>query len=231
MEVIKFLPRVTGEDKKNIALKNNMVPCVIYGKNYKPQSMSVDSKIISSFIKDNGFYSKIFSVELNGKTEKVLPKEVQFHPVSNNIIHLDFMRVQDTTKVTVEVPINFLNRDTCPGIKQGGVLNIVRRVVELSCSANQIPEKLEFDLIDSQIGDSIKISNIVLPENVKPTITDRNFVIATLAPPTIEVEPEKTAEEVAEEGEGEKTGEGADKEEITESKKEEKAEDKKEDSK
>ena len=149
----------------------------------------------------------------------------------DNIIHLDFMRVQDTTKVTVEVPINFLNRDTCPGIKQGGVLNIVRRVVELSCSANQIPEKLEFDLIDSQIGDSIKISNIVLPENVKPTITDRNFVIATLAPPTIEVEPEKTAEEVAEEGEGEKTGEGADKEEITESKKEEKAEDKKEDSK
>ena len=113
------------------------------------------------------------------------------------------MRIQDNTKVTVEVPVNFLNREKCPGIKQGGVLNIVRRSIELKCNANKIPEILEFDLIESDIGDSIKISNINLPNEVNPTITDRDFVVATLVPPTVEAEPEKAeGEEDAEKAEG-----------------------------
>ena len=109
--------------------------------------------------------------------------------------------MQDDTKVTVEVPVEFLNQDICPGLKQGGVLNLVRRFVELACNANNIPAKLQFDLVNSEIGDAIKISNIELPEGVKPTITDRDFVVATLVPPTIEVEPEP--EEKTEEGEEE----------------------------
>ena len=170
---------------------------------------AIDSKTITPLIRKNDFYSKILEVELDGKNEKLLPKDVQFHPVNDNVIHIDFMRVQGDTKVTVEVPVNFLNRESCPGIKKGGVLNTVRRVVGLNCNASQIPDKLEFDLINSEIGDSVKISNFSLPEGVKPTITDRDFVIATLVPPTVEAEPETEAKEGEEESE--KTEEGEDK--------------------
>ena len=109
--------------------------------------------------------------------------------------------MQENTKVNVEIPIEFLNQEKCPGLKKGGVLNTVRRLVELTCNANNIPNKLEFDLIESEIGDAVKISNIKLPEGVSPTITDRDFVIATLVPPTVEVETktEETSEESTEE--------------------------------
>jgi large subunit ribosomal protein L25 len=117
--------------------------------------------------------------------------------------------VQDDTKVTVDVPVEYLNQEVCPGLKQGGVLNLVRRFVELSCNANNIPEKLQYDLIESEIGDSIKISNIELPEGVKPTITDRDFVVSTLVPPTIEIEEEKPEEEGEEGVEGAEGAEGA----------------------
>ncbi len=213
MEKIKLIPRTKKDGTIKELLKNKKIPCVVYGKNIETQKLSIELKTVDTLVKNNTFYSKILSVELNNKTEKVLPKEVQFHPVSDNVIHIDFMRVQDTTKVTVEVPVNFLNRSKCPGIKQGGVLNTVRRVVEFVCNADNIPESIEFDLINSEIGDSIKISNINLPDGVKPTITDRDFVIATLVPPTIEAEPEKT-EETKEEGEGESaTAQGEDKKE------------------
>ena len=125
--------------------------------------------------------------------------------------------MQDDTKVTVDVPVEYLNEEVCPGLKQGGVLNLVRRSVEVSCNANNIPEKLQYDLIESEIGDAIKISNIELPEGVKPTITDRDFVVSTLVPPTIEVEEEKPEEEGVE---------GEDKEEKSQDK--DKKEDKKE---
>lgn len=206
MEVIKLISRTKKDGNTRSILNNNLIPCVVYGKNFKPQSLSIDSKIIIPFIKEIGFYSKIFSVELNGRVQKILPKEVQFNPVNDKVIHVDFMCVQDNTKVNVEIAINFLNRNICPGIKQGGVLNSVRRFVELSCSVNKIPAALEFDLKETEIGDSIKISNINLPEGVKPTIIDRDFVIATLAPPTIEIEEEKAEEKTEEtEGETEKT--------------------------
>ena len=133
-----------------------------------------------------------------------MPKNLQYDPVTDKLIHFDFLRVQDDTKVTVEVEVIFLNRETCPGLKKGGVLNLVRRLVELSCNANKIPEKLQFDLISSEIGDAIKISNIELPEGVEPTIKDRDFVIATLVPPTVEVE-ETKAEETEGDSETEKT--------------------------
>ena len=213
MDAIKFFSRSKNDGSTKNLLKNNKVPCVIYGKDSKTESYSIDSKAIGVLIKDASFYSKILSVELNGKKEQVLAKDVQFHPVSENIIHVDFMRVKDTTKVTVEVPVDFLNRDKCPGLKLGGVLNAVRRKIELVCNANKIPDMLKFDLINSEIGDSIKISNIELPEGVKPTITDRDFVVATLVPPTVEAEPE--TKEAEDEGET-KTEEEGDKKESKE---------------
>ena len=157
--------------------------------------ISFESKLLYKLIESGGFYSKILDLEIDGKHTKVLPKDLQYDPVSDNLIHFDFLKVQENTKVSVEVPVNFLNQDKCPGLKKGGVLNIVRRLVELICNANNIPEKLDFDLIDSDIGDAVKISNISLPENVQPSITDRDFVIATLVPPTVEAEPEEKKEE------------------------------------
>jgi large subunit ribosomal protein L25 len=228
MDVIQLSSRTKNDKKSKLVHKNKKVPGIIYGKKIESKKIFVDYKLISDLAKNKGFYSKILSIELNGNKEKVLPKEVQYHPITDNVIHIDFMRVQENTKVTVEVPVDFLNREICPGIKQGGVLNLVRRTVELRCIANMIPETLEFDLIDSEIGDSIKISNIKLPEGVWPTITGRDFVIATLVPPTIEAEPEKT-EEVTEgeekvEGDSEtkETSKEADKEDSTESKTESK---------
>ena len=146
------------------------------------------------------------------------------------MIDIDFLRVQENTKVAVEIPVEFQNQDKCPALKKGGVLNIVRRLVELVCNANNIPDKLIFDLKESEIGDAVKISNINLPEGVKPTITDRDFVIATLVPPTVEVE-EVKAEETEEEEKSE-TGDSKDKSEDQKEKVEDsKKEDKKEDSK
>ena len=143
---------------------------------------------------------------------------MQYHPVSDRLIHFDFLRVQENTKVNVEIPVEFLNQDKCPGLKKGGVLNTVRRLVELTCNANNIPSKLEFDLIESEIGDAVKISNINLPEGVIPTISDRDFVIATLVPPTVEVETK--TEEAAEEDATEKSEEN--KEETSDNKEENK---------
>ena len=155
----------------------------------------------------------------------MLPKILQFHPVTDKIIHLDLLRVKENTKVTVEVPVEFLNQDICPGLKKGGVLNVIRRNIELICNAKNIPELLQFDVAEIDIGDALKISNIQLPEGVHPTIRDRDFVIATIVAPTIEIEETKPEEEGEEGEEGVEAGvEG----EVTESAKEAKGEDKKE---
>lgn len=197
MENYKVLARSNNSGSNKSLLKKGFVPGIIYGKGTESTKIIFENKILQKLMDRGGFYTKILDLDIDGKAEKVLPKELQYHPVSDKLIHCDFLRVQENTKVTVEVPIEFLNQESCPGLKKGGVLNTVRRLIELSCLANNIPEKLEFDLVNSEIGDSVKISNIMLPEGVKPTIADRDFVIATLVPPTVEVEetkPEETAE-------------------------------------
>ena len=188
MENFKAINRTKSHGSTKSLLKKGLVPGIIYGKNTDPTQIAFENKILQKLMHSGGFYSKIIDLDIDGKNEKVLPKQLQYHPVTDKLIHFDFLRVQDDTKVTVEVEVEFLNRETCPGLKKGGVLNLVRRLVELNCNANKIPEKLQFDLINSEIGDAVKISNIILPEGVKPSITDRDFVIATLAPPTVEVE-------------------------------------------
>ena len=218
----KAINRSKEHGSTKALLDKGMVPGIIYGKNTDPSKIAFEDKVLQKLMHSGGFYSKIIDLDIEGKKEKILPKQLQYHPVTDKLIHFDFLRVQDDTKVTVEVEVIYLNREICPGLKKGGVLNLVRRLVELNCNANNIPEKLEFDLVTSEIGDAIKISNIDLPEGVKPTITDRDFVVATLASPTVEVET-KTEEEVAE-GESDKTeGESKD---TPEDKKEETSEDK-----
>lgn len=225
MNTHKAINRTKSSENNNTLIKKGLVPGIIYGKGTTPLKIALEDKILSKLIQEGGFYTKILNIEIEGKTEKVLPKDTQYHPLTDKLIHFDLLRVQENTKVTVEVPVQFLNQDISPGLKQGGVLNIVRRSIELICNAYNIPEKLDFDLSESEIGDAIKISNINIQEDVKPTITDRDFVIATLVPPTVEVEPEP---ETAAEGEGEVEGEKVEGEEKTEESKEAQAETKEE---
>ena len=219
MEKYKAIERSKDTGSTYSLLNKGMVPGIIYGKGTEPTKIAFENKVLLKLMHTGAFYSTILDLDIEGKNEKVLPKQLQYHPVTDKLIHFDFLRVQNDTKVTVEVPVEFLNQDTCPGLKKGGVLNLVRREVELSCNANNIPNKLQFDLIKSEIGDSIKISNIELPEGVTPTITDRDFVVATVVPPTVEVETKPTeAEEASEDDKSEDKKEDAKEESKEESK-------------
>ena len=213
MEKYKVIERSKDAGSTHSLLNKGMVPGIVYGKGTEPTKIAFENKVLQKLMHTGAFYSTILDLEIEGKNEKVLPKQVQYHPVTDKLIHFDFLRVQNDTKVTVEVPVEFLNQETCPGLKKGGVLNLVRREVELSCNANNIPDKLQFDLISSEIGDSIKISNIELPEGVTPTITDRDFVVATVVPPTVEVEVETKPAEAEEAAEDSKDDKSEDKKE------------------
>ena len=219
MEKYKATERSKDTGSTYSLLKKGMVPGIIYGKGTEPKKIAFENRVLLKLMHTGSFYSTILDLDIEGKNEKVLPKQLQYHPVTDKLIHFDFLRVQNDTKVTVEVPVEFLNQETCPGLKKGGVLNLVRREVELSCNANNIPDKLQFDLIKSEIGDSIKISNIALPDGVTPTITDRDFVVATVVPPTVEVETKPTeAEEASEDDKSEDKKEDAKEESKEESK-------------
>ena len=219
MEKYKAIERSKDTGSTYSLLNKGMVPGIIYGKGTEPTKIAFENKVLLKLMHTGAFYSTILDLDIEGKNEKVLPKQLQYHPVTDKLIHFDFLRVQNDTKVTVEVPVEFLSQDTCPGLKKGGVLNLVRREVELSCNANNIPDKLQFDLIKSEIGDSIKISNIELPEGVTPTITDRDFVVATVVPPTVEVETKPAeAEETSEDDKSEDKKEDAKEETKEESK-------------
>ena len=222
MKSFKALDRNKELGSNHSLLSKGMVPGIIYGKDSEPSKIALEDKILKKLMNSGSFYSTIIDIDIDGKVEKILPKQLQYHPVSDRLIHFDFLRVQENTKVNVEIPVEFLNQEKCPGLKKGGVLNTVRRLVELTCNANNIPSKLEFDLIGSEIGDAVKISSINLPEGVSPTISDRDFVIATLVPPTVEVETK--TEEVAEESKAEGAQEKSDekKEETSDNKEENK---------
>ena len=213
---------------------NGNVPAVVYGGSEKNQKIYLSKKNIKNLIEKENFLSNIISINLDGKSENVLPKEIVWDPITDEPIHIDFLRIVKGAKVILEIPVKFINIEKSPGLKRGGVLNIVRRKVELKCPAENIPTELVVDLDNLDIGSSIKISSIKLPENVTPTIQGRDFVVATVAAPTIIKEPEKPVEETTEEGvepgaeevEGEiKTSEGDKKED------DKKEDDKKEDDK
>jgi len=192
-------------DIRSIRLNGN-VPGIIYGGNTQNEKVSVSKKILKTLIDKENFLSNIITLNLDGKPQNVLPKEITYNVISDEPIHIDFLRVIPGAKIRIEVPVKFINHETSPGLKRGGVLNIVRRKIELNCPSEKIPESITIDLDGVDIGESFKISSVKLGEGIAPTILGRDFVIATLAAPTVMKEPEKPAEAA----EGEETpAEGA----------------------
>ena len=183
-------------------LRNNGgVPAIIYGGEAQNEKISISKKTLKSLIEKENFLSNIVALNIEGKSQNVLPREIKYHIISDDPIHVDFLRVVPGVKIRIEVPVQFINHEKSPGLKRGGVLNIVRRKVELKCPSEKIPESLVIDLDGVEIGESFKISSINLETDVTPTIRGRDFVIATLAAPTVMKEPEKPVEAEAAEGE------------------------------
>jgi len=180
--------------------KDGFIPAILYGGKDPNAKVSVEKKLVKNILNSESFLSTVLELDVDGKKLKVIPRDVAYNVISDEPIHIDFMRVVAGTKIVLEIPVKFINNDDCPGLKVGGVLNIVRRKIELKCPADNIPEEIIIDLKNLEIGTSIKISFIKLPENVTPVITDRDFVIATVAAPTVLKEPEKPAEGEAVEG-------------------------------
>ena len=198
LKAIKRESASTGEINKLRA--KGLIPAILYGGKDPNAKISIEKKSVESILNSESFLSTVIELEIEGKKQKVLPRDVAYHVVSDEPIHIDFMRVVSGSKIIIEIPVKFKNQSESPGLKRGGVLNIVRRKVELNCPADQIPDDIEIDLAGTDIGTSIKISSVTLPNNVVPTITGRDFVIATVAAPTIVKEPEKPAEEATVEG-------------------------------
>ena len=174
-----------GKGSAREARRQGNIPAVIYGDKKSPIPIVVEQKILVRHLSTGGFFNTLFDIDVNGELNRVLPRDVQLHPVTDVPEHVDFLRVSATTKVSVEVPVEFIGDDVSPGIKSGGVLNVVRYTVEVSCTPDLIPNTLLLDLSNAEIGDSLHISAVNLPEGVTPTISDRDFTIATIVAPTV----------------------------------------------
>jgi len=210
MNLVDAMIRNTKSKGEINALRaKGIVPAIIYGGKDQNQKISVSKKIIKTLIDKENFLSNILTLNIEGNSQNVLPREIKWDTITDEPIHLDFLRVIKGGKIILEIPVKFINSEKSPGLKRGGVLNIVRRKVELKCPSENIPTELVVDLDGVDIGQSFKISSIKLPENVTPTIQGRDFVVATLAAPTIIKEPEKPAETVEGEEGTEATAEGA----------------------
>lgn len=180
--------------------RNGKVPAVIYGDKQAPLAIALSYKDVYYKIYGGGFLTTVATIDVDGKKIQVLPKEYQLDPVRDFPVHVDFLRVGANTLVTVQIPVHFINEEKSPGLKRGGVLNIVRHEIEANVPANAIPDFIEVDLAGTDLGNSIHISAVTLPKNVKPTITDRDFTIATIAAPAgLKSEESEAAEEGDEE--------------------------------
>lgn len=174
--------------------RNGLIPAVIYGDKQTPISITLNTNEVTKRIHAGGFLTTIVNIELDGKVIRALPKDYQLDPVRDFTMHIDFLRVSGNTQVTVEIPVHFVNDEKAPGIKAGGVLNIVRHHVEVHCPADAIPEFFTVDLTGAKVGDAIHISNVTLPKDVHPVITDRDFTIATIVAPAAGVSEEAEGE-------------------------------------
>ena len=170
----------TGTGAAREARRNGLVPGVVYGGDEAAVPVSVKMNEVLRALNSGQFLGSMIELSHEGKTQKVFTKDVQFHPVTDFPVHVDFYRVTNKTLIDVEVPVNFVGESDSPGMKRGGVLNVVRYAIEVKCPAGDIPEGFEADLSGLEIGDALNISDIKLPEGVKPTITDRDFTIATV---------------------------------------------------
>jgi large subunit ribosomal protein L25 len=195
---MKISGNIPGKERKkgntNPYLNDGLIPSIIYGGNTDPLMVAVDRIQLKKRFEEGGFYSKIFEVDLGEKKEPVVVKSIQRHKVKNHPIHVDFQRVDDKTRIIISVPVEFIDQESSPGLKQGGVLNVVRREIELSCLASNIPEKFVISLEGKEIGDDIRLSSVTLGEGMKPTILGRDFMLATIQSPKVEKEPQATDE-------------------------------------
>jgi len=199
MNILKATKRtIASKGQLNKLRSDGFIPAILYGGKKDNVNISLKKLQLRDMIKTETFMSKVVDIEIEGSSEKVLPRDVSYDPISDEPIHIDFMRVVKGSTVILEIPVKLINMEKSPGLKKGGVLNIVRRKVELKCPAENIPNEIVLDLDNTEIGSSLKISSVKLPQNVIPTISDRDFVIATVVSPTIVIEPEKTEEATAE---------------------------------
>ena len=208
-----------GKGASRALRRDGRVPAVIYGEKKEPLSIHVEQKLLNKMLSTGHFMNSIVMIDVGGKATRTLPKAVDFHPVSSAPIHVDFLRIGEHSKVSVNIPVRFDNEEDSPGLKRGGVLNVVQHEIELVCDAAEIPEELHIDLTGLEIGDSIHISQVTLPKGAKTAIDDRDFTVATIvAPSAMKSEEEEVAaegevptvgdEEAEGEGEGEAKAEG-----------------------
>jgi len=210
MAVVETVPAShrdgAGKGSARQARRDGQVPAVIYGNKEDPIMLTLERRLLIKELDNPQFFIQLVDVEIDGTKHRVLPRDVQFHPVSDTPMHVDFLRFDPKRKITAAVPVVFEGEDDSPGLKSGGVLNIVRYEVEVLCTADNIPPKLILQLAGLEVGDSMHASAVTLPDGVEFAITDRDFTIATIAAPTIVIEP--TTDEEGEEGEGEEGEEG-----------------------
>ena len=202
----------TGTGGSRAARRDGFVPGVIYGGDEAPVAVSVKYNEVLKAINSGQFLSNMIEISHDGKSQKVLTKDVQFHPVTDMPVHLDFYRVTAKSIIEVEVSVNFVGEDDAPGLKAGGTLNVVRYAIEVKCPAGSIPDSIEVDVSAMEIGEAIHISEVTLPAGVKPSITDRDFTIATIVASRAAIEEDTNAEgegtEAAADGEAAAEGEG-----------------------
>ena len=196
-----------GKGAARATRRAGRVPAVVYGDKKDPILVSLDPRDVKKSVDSGTFFATIFDLQVDGKMERVVPRDLQVHPINQLPQHVDLLRVAADTKITVEVPCAFINEEESPGLRRGGVLNVVRYAVEVHCGIDDIPQGFDIDLTGLDIGDSIHATTLTLPNGVELTITDRDFTIATVAAPTVVAE--ETAAEAAEGEEGEEGEEGA----------------------
>ena len=184
-----------GKGAARATRRAGRIPAVIYGNKETPSMVSIHPIDLMHQIRGGGFFSKVYEIEADGKKHRVLPRDIQLHPVTDQPIHVDFMRFSKTTRLVVEVPVIFVGEEECPGLRQGGVLNIVRHAIEMRASPDSIPQSVEIDLSGYNVGDSVHISSATLPGDVELTITDRDFTVATIAAPSVNIEIDETGAE------------------------------------
>ncbi|WP_332812021.1 50S ribosomal protein L25/general stress protein Ctc [Sphingomonas sp.] len=173
-----------GKGASRAMRREGRVPAVIYGANQEPLSIHVEEKALVKMLSTGHFMNSVIMIDVAGGPARTLPKDVQFHPVSDRPLHVDFLRIGEHTVVHVNVPVRFVNEDEAPGLTRGGVLNVVRHDLELVCDAATIPEEVLIDLTGYDLGESIHISNVSLPEGARSAIEDRDFTIATIVAPS-----------------------------------------------
>ena len=186
----------TGKGSARATRRAGRIPAIIFGDKKDTISIDIEEREYKKIMNQSGIFSRLLDLSVDGKSNLVLTRDIQFHPVSENPLHVDFLRIGKGSNINVSVPVSFINEELSPGLKTGGVLNTVRFELELMCPADSIPEKIEINLEGLIVGDSIKISSVNLPDGVSSTITDRDFTIATIAAPTVmsEVSTEETVE-------------------------------------